>query len=137
MLYSVCCLVCSAELQASSSPRSAILFIAMMAPPINTGCVTITAPANMFRVSVWNASTIPLPRPSSGAPRPAANCPTLVAMPSWVMPNAFSIFQVPSGTCDIISFTFPPIPPASEVPKFESVSFCSSLSSEISLLVHS
>ena len=39
--------------------------MATMAPPMNTGWVNMTAPANMLRVSVRKASTTPMPNWSS------------------------------------------------------------------------
>ena len=97
---------------------SAILFAATSAPPMNTGCVTVTAPANIFRVSVLKPSTRLAPTWFS-AP---ANCPMSPA--------------VAAGNCDVtVSGAFCSLEVAI-VPRLLSASFWSSLSKDISLLIH-
>ena len=102
----------SAELAAISSLRSAILFMAIKLPPINTGCVSITDAANMLRVSVWKASTMPAPTPSSIPARAAPNgCPICVSIWSAsvpIFPMACFWSSLSIDTC-LLVYTYAPV----------------------------
>ena len=68
---------------AKSSPIEAILFAATIAPPKYIGCLTITAPLHILRVSVLkarvNSSPILSPKLARGEPNFCAIAPNCVA----------------------------------------------------------
>ena len=83
-----------------------ILFMAMILPPMNTGWVSINEAANILRLSVWNASTIPLPTPLSipastsvlGSPICANTCPAAVP----ILPRACFCSSLRMDTCLLV-----------------------------------